>query len=64
MLNKIKAFKFQGLAMELTLVVVNVLLVLGLITFWNSYFKNQTAENEAAKVENMVTVDKNSHGSK
>lgn len=64
MLSKIKAFKFQGVAMELTLVVVNVLLVLGLITFWNNYFRNQTAENEAAKLENMATVDRDSHGSK
>lgn len=59
-----KTFKFQGLAMELTLVVVNVLLVLGLITFWNSYFKKQTAEKEAQEIENFAKVDRNSHGSK
>jgi len=65
MFSKIKNFKFQGLVMELTLVAVNVLLVLSLIYFWNSYFEGkQASKADQEFYENYVEVEGDTHGTK
>lgn len=65
MFKRIRNFKFQGLVMELTLVVVNVMLVLSLIYFWSSYFQNKQANNADKEFENIyVRVEEGTQGSK
>jgi len=64
MLNKFKGVKFQGLFMELTLVVVNVFLVLALIFLWTNYFGNQEANKDKEFDYNYVRVGEDSQGSK
>lgn len=51
--------------MELTLVAVNVVLVLSLIYFWNSYFEGKQA-NKADETfyDTFVEVEKDTQGTK
>jgi len=65
MFKRIRKFKFQGLVMELTLVVLNVMLVLSLVYFWSSYFQNKQANNADKEFENIyVRVEGDTQGSK
>lgn len=64
MLNKFKNFKFQGLVMELTLVVVNVLLVLTLIYAWNNFIGIQEANSDKEFDYKYVRVGEDSQGTK
>ncbi|MBI1183461.1 hypothetical protein GC194_04285 [bacterium] len=64
MSKKIKGFKFQGLFMELTLVVVNVFLVLALIFIWNNFFQDQQASKDKDFEYQYVRAGEDSQGTK
>ncbi|MGB0431011.1 MAG: hypothetical protein ACPGLV_11100 [Bacteroidia bacterium] len=57
MLNKLKHFKFQGLVMEISLVVFNVFLVLTLVYAWSHYFGQTNGNNNGAQEINFVKAE-------
>ena len=64
MFKKMKEFKFQGLAMELTLIVVNVLLVLGLVFMWSNHIDTKQAEKERQLEYQYSKVGTDTQGTK
>ncbi|MFY0671959.1 MAG: hypothetical protein JXQ87_01060 [Bacteroidia bacterium] len=55
-----KRFRFQGLVMEVSLVVFNVFLVLTLIYAWTHFFAHQTNNEDAPNTYRYVKASSDS----
>lgn len=63
-MGKLSKFKFKGLVMEITLLVVNVLLVLALVLVWQNVSEKREADKSKDFEYNYVRVGEESQGTK